>query len=202
MYKNGYSLSVACQCQTLNCNISACLFQRYILSSFVWSPDNTMNSELTSAVDSAENTPLYPRSSRRLSGVVHTLHDVIAALVACIGAMSMGFCLGYSSPVLHDKHLSTLLNSKDRQTWFGSLLTVGAMVGGPLGAALVGRLGRKTTLILCNVPLVVGWFLIIYATNLILLYAGRSVFVCFIWHSCLMTNIHVWETESSSWFDK
>jgi len=50
------------------------------------------------------------------------------------------------------------------------------MVGGPLGALLVGLLGRKTTLILCNVPLTVGWFFIIYATNIVLLYTGRSVF--------------------------
>lgn len=134
--------------------------------------------ELPSTVDSSEETPLYPRNAkhglrRSVVELVGRSHDIVAALIACVGAMSMGFSLGYSSPALQDEHLSQLLNTHERRSWFGSLVTVGAMFGGPLGAMLAGRLGRKTTLILCNVPLVVGWFLIIYATNVVLLYAGR-----------------------------
>jgi len=137
-----------------------------------------INAELTPTVDSAEDTPLYPRNGRQswtrsLADRVARSRDIIVALIACVGAMSMGFSLGYSSPALDDDDLKKLLNSHHSRSWFGSLVTVGAMVGGALGAMLVGLLGRKTTLILCNVPLAIGWFLIIYATNVVLLYTGR-----------------------------
>lgn len=136
-----------------------------------------VNAELSSALDAAEDTPLYPRngqpSLRSLANVVRGSSDVIASIIACLGAISMGFSLGYSSPALQDDYIKSLLDNDVRRSWFGSLVTVGAMFGGPLGAVLVGLLGRKTTLILCNVPLAVGWFFIIYATNVVLLYTGR-----------------------------
>jgi len=137
-----------------------------------------INSELRPTLDSTEETPLYPHETeqsltRFLVHLVRRWRDTIASLIACVGAMSMGFSLGYSSPALEDLYIKKLLNSAERRSWFGSLVTVGAMVGAPLGAALVGRLGRKSTLILCNVPLAIGWFLIIYATNVVLLYTGR-----------------------------
>ena len=140
----------------------------------------TINSDMASTLDSAEDTPLYPHSARSsvtryVADVIGRSRDALVAIIACVGAMSMGFSLGYSSPALQDKHLAKLVNGTVRESWFGSLVTVGAMAGGPLGAMLVGRLGRKATLILCNVPLVVGWFLIIYATNIVLLYTGRYV---------------------------
>ena len=138
-----------------------------------------INTELPSTVDSSEDIPLVPRDqqglARTLADLVRRSRDVMVALIACVGAMSMGFSLGYSSPALQDPELMKLVCTDTRRSWFGSLVTVGAMAGGPLAAMLVGRLGRKTTLILCNVPLAIGWFLIIYATSLVLLYAGRSV---------------------------
>lgn len=140
----------------------------------------SIHAELTPTLDSAsEDTPLYPHKSghgrlaQYMVDVASRSRDIIVSIIACLGAMSMGFSLGYSSPALEDKHLMKMLNTHHRRSWFGSLLTIGAMVGGPVGAVLVSRLGRKTTLILCNVPLAVGWFLIIYATNVVLLYTGR-----------------------------
>jgi len=135
-------------------------------------------SSAAALVDSveAEDTPLYPRrdsGAARPRSLAASTHDAVAALIACVGAMSMGFCLGYSSPALQDRQLKQILDTTARQSWFGSLLTVGAMAGGPLGALLAGHTGRKLTLIICNVPLVIGWFLIIYATNVVLLYTGR-----------------------------
>jgi len=150
-----------------------------------------INSDVASTVDSAEDTPLYPgRPSfrRSLAEVIRKSRDAVAGIIACVGAISMGFAMGYSSPALEDKHLAKLLNNTVRQSWFGSLVTVGAMAGGPLGAMLGGRLGRKATLILCNVPLVVGWFLIIYATNVVLLYTGRYARLCVV---CFMLSLDV-----------
>ena len=127
------------------------------------------------AIDLPEDVPLYPNDGRQRSFASRATEarDVIAATIACIGAMSMGFALGYSSPALTDPGLIKILPTKDYQSWFGSLVTLGAMLGGPIGAITVGRLGRKTTLMLCNIPLAIGWFLIIYGGDHVVLFCGR-----------------------------
>jgi len=129
--------------------------------------------QTTEPIDIPEDEPLNPTSSQRSSGSCQSARDVIAALIACIGAMSMGFTLGYSSPALRNFDLIKILDTEDRKSWFGSLVTLGAMVGGPIGALCVGLCGRKGTLMLSNVPMVIGWFLIIYAKGFVLLYCGR-----------------------------
>jgi len=77
---------------------------------------SSINAELS---DAAEDTPLHPsRSGRsRLQSLVEFFccrnsRDIIMALIACLGAMSMGFCLGYSSPALQDAYLMKLLNNE------------------------------------------------------------------------------------------
>ena len=138
----------------------------------------------TCTLESTQDTPLdhhdntRPASNgftrRSLADVISgPRRDSVVSVVACVGVVSVGLSLGYSSPALQDKHVTTLLSDTACQSWFGSLLIVGAMAGAPLGALLVGRLGRKPTLILGNLPLVVGWFLIIYAADAGFLYAGR-----------------------------
>jgi MFS family permease len=131
----------------------------------------------TERVDNPEDIPLYPTGgtgNRRLLGSCFSgARDVVAAVIACLGAMSMGFTLGYSSPALRNSSLINILGSDENKSWFGSLVTLGAMLGGPIGAICIERLGRKTTLMLCNVPLAVGWFLIIYASEFVILFCGR-----------------------------
>ena len=149
-----------------------------VIAGVRYSPAAMINPDTTSTPVSTEDSPLYPgngrpSSRRSLADIILGSRDAIASVIACVGVMSVGFSLGYSSPALQDEHLAELLNDTARQSWFGSLLTVGAMAGGPLGAMFAGLLGRKATLILCNVPLVLGWFLIICAINVVFIYAGR-----------------------------
>jgi len=134
--------------------------------------------ELPPTINSAEDAPLLPRSDRRslrrtAVDLVARSRDIIVAIIACLGAMSIGFVVGYSSPALEDDYIKHLLLGPVGRSWFGSLIMVGAIIGGPLGGAFAGRLGRKTTLMLCNVSFAVGWFLIIYATHDAILYTGR-----------------------------
>ena len=142
---------------------------------------DTMDSINSPAIEQPEDIPLYPGSSqfgrRPFLSIFRQSRDVLASIIACIGAMSMGFSLGYSSPVLRQgTAIFDILDSEENQSWFGSLLPLGAMVGGPFGAVIVNRLGRKLSLIVANVPLAVGWFMIIFGSNVALLLCGRSVF--------------------------
>ncbi|XP_043844904.1 solute carrier family 2, facilitated glucose transporter member 8 isoform X2 [Dromiciops gliroides] len=100
----------------------------------------------------------------------------LAAFAATLGPLSFGFVLGYSSPAIPSLRKTgpeTLQLDDDQSSWFGSIVTLGAAVGGVLGGWLVDKTGRKLTLMLCTVPYVVGFNLVIGAQNVWMLYGGR-----------------------------
>ncbi|XP_060927990.1 solute carrier family 2, facilitated glucose transporter member 8 isoform X1 [Limanda limanda] len=100
----------------------------------------------------------------------------LATFASVLGPMSFGFVLGYSSPALPE-----LMQTSDprlrldavQASWFGSIVTVGAAVGGLLGGWMVERIGRKLSLMFCSLPFVFGFTIIIAAQNVWMLYAGR-----------------------------
>ena len=75
------------------------------------------------------------------------------------------------SPALLDKDLQQLLG--DKSSWFASLIAIGAVIGGPIGGMFVGKMGRKRTLLASNLPLGVGWFLIIFGNEIWFVLCGR-----------------------------
>ncbi|XP_073455617.1 solute carrier family 2, facilitated glucose transporter member 8 isoform X1 [Aquarana catesbeiana] len=102
----------------------------------------------------------------------------LATLAAVLGPLSFGFVLGFSSPAISDlKHADDprLILDKGTASWFGSIVTIGAAVGGLFGGWMVDRLGRKVTLMICSIPFVLGFTLIISAQNVWMLLGGRLV---------------------------
>ncbi|KAK2154100.1 hypothetical protein LSH36_276g00007 [Paralvinella palmiformis] len=99
--------------------------------------------------------------------------QIFATLVTCMASLSIGFALGFSSPTIKELQDSSLLNSPDQVSWYGSLMTVGAIAGGPIAGLLVEKVGRKTTLMMANVPFSGGWILIVCANNYVMLFCGR-----------------------------
>ncbi|KAM4647401.1 solute carrier family 2, facilitated glucose transporter member 8 isoform 3-T3 [Amazona ochrocephala] len=102
----------------------------------------------------------------------------VAAFAAVLGPLSFGFVLGYSSPVIPELRKigdPELRLDSDQASWFGSIVTLGAAAGGILGGYLVDKVGRKLTLMLCSVPYVFGFTVIISARNVWMLYLGRML---------------------------
>ncbi|XP_017283267.1 solute carrier family 2, facilitated glucose transporter member 8 [Kryptolebias marmoratus] len=100
----------------------------------------------------------------------------LATLASVLGPMSFGFVLGYSSPAIPElKKISNphLRLDDDQASWFGSIVTLGAAVGGLLGGWMVEKIGRKLSLMLCALPFVFGFTIIIAAQNVWMFYAGR-----------------------------
>lgn len=100
----------------------------------------------------------------------------LATFAAVLGPLSFGFVLGYSSPVipeLREINDPTLRLDSSQASWFGSVVTLGAAAGGILGGYLVDRVGRKLSLMLCSIPYVSGYVVIISAQNVWMLYFGR-----------------------------
>ncbi|CAJ1069679.1 solute carrier family 2%2C facilitated glucose transporter member 8 [Xyrichtys novacula] len=100
----------------------------------------------------------------------------LATLASVLGPMSFGFVLGYSSPAIPE--LTRISDPRlrlddDQASWFGSIVTIGAAVGGLLGGWMVEKIGRKLSLMFCSLPYVFGFTVIIAAQNVWMLYIGR-----------------------------
>ncbi|NXD88216.1 GTR8 protein, partial [Halcyon senegalensis] len=102
----------------------------------------------------------------------------LATFAAVLGPLSFGFVLGYSSPVIPElKKISDpkLRLDSSQASWFGSIVTLGAAAGGILGGYLVDKVGRKLSLMLCSIPYIFGYIVIICAQNVWMLYFGRML---------------------------
>ncbi|XP_072908749.1 solute carrier family 2, facilitated glucose transporter member 8 isoform X1 [Hemitrygon akajei] len=102
----------------------------------------------------------------------------LATFAAVLGPLSFGFVLGYSSPAIPELESDVnpdLKLDSTQASWFGSLVTIGAAVGGIVGGWLVDKLGRKLSLMLCGLPFIIGFTVIVGARNIWMLYAGRIV---------------------------
>ncbi|XP_075435104.1 solute carrier family 2, facilitated glucose transporter member 8 isoform X1 [Ascaphus truei] len=100
----------------------------------------------------------------------------LATFAAVLGPLSFGFVLGYSSPAisyLKNADNPSLILDKNAASWFGSVVTIGAAAGGIFGGWIVDRIGRKLSLMMCSVPFVFGFAIIICAQNVWMLYIGR-----------------------------
>ncbi|KAK6312948.1 hypothetical protein J4Q44_G00162950 [Coregonus suidteri] len=100
----------------------------------------------------------------------------LASFAAVLGPLSFGFVLGYSSPAIPE--LSTITDLRlrlddDEASWFGSIVTIGAAIGGLLGGWMVDKIGRKLSLMFCSIPYIFGFTIIIAAQNVWMLYLGR-----------------------------
>ncbi|KFO11032.1 Solute carrier family 2, facilitated glucose transporter member 8, partial [Balearica regulorum gibbericeps] len=100
----------------------------------------------------------------------------LATFAAVLGPLSFGFVLGYSSPVIPELRQINdpkLRLDSSQASWFGVVVTLGAAAGGILGGYLVDKVGRKLSLMLCSIPYVFGYVVIISAQNVWMLYLGR-----------------------------
>ena len=84
--------------------------------------------------------------------------------------MAMGMNLGWSSPVqpqlvFNATDQDHLVRDADEWSWVASLLTLGALVGALFTGSVIDWIGRKTGLILDALPFIIGWILIIAASN-------------------------------------
>lgn len=105
--------------------------------------------------------------------------QVLASVSVSLGNMIIGLISAYTSPALASmsSENSTLHIKIDGEeaSWIGSLMPLGALIGGIIGGALIEKLGRKKTSIITAVPFIFTWILIAFATNIWMVYASRAI---------------------------
>ena len=120
----------------------------------------------------SENVPLFNDLSKSNVGHVSrttkwktALQTVYFSLVACIGGLSFGLTVVFSSPLLDDLMKSNLTQWKEGfstdecayQVLIGPISPIAAVAGGLLSAPLTAVTGLVTGMILTAVVYVSGW---------------------------------------------
>ena len=101
----------------------------------------------------------------------------VAGLAAAGGALVTGTALGWSAPAgsrLVDEEQYFPI-SRTQFDWVASVFTLGAAISClPIGF-LMKKFGRKWTMLSLALPFMIGWLLVIWAQNFVMLLIGRFV---------------------------
>ncbi|KOC68300.1 Facilitated trehalose transporter Tret1 [Habropoda laboriosa] len=110
-----------------------------------------------------------------------TLLQYVAAAAANLCCVSAGAMLAWTSPIkaklqdsLDDNPLGVKITD-DENSWIGSLVAVGAMIGSFIAGYMAERWGRKKTLLAAVIPFTLGWILVASAKVVFQLYVARII---------------------------
>jgi len=102
---------------------------------------------------------------------------VASTAVAVTGSFEFGISVGYSSPsqpgIMRDLDLSLAEYSV-----FGSILTIGAMLGAIVSGAVADCVGRRCTMAISDLLCILGYLLITFSQNFWWLDIGRVSIGC------------------------
>jgi len=87
--------------------------------------------------------------------------------IATIGGFIAGTALGWTAPAgpMMENNQYSFVISIESLAWIGACMPLGAMLGCPVTAGLVDKLGRKNMMIMLCIPTLVGWAMMIWAES-------------------------------------
>ncbi|XP_059474208.1 solute carrier family 2, facilitated glucose transporter member 8-like isoform X2 [Neocloeon triangulifer] len=132
-------------------------------------------------------------SSLRVTAV-----QILVTLGASLSMLSPGMALGFSAVALPQLTVEGIPNKIDPfneniASWFASISNIATPVGCLLSAWTLERVGRKFTLVLLNVPCMVGWVFLATSNTLWGLFVGRICTGLAIGLASAVTNVYLAE---------
>ncbi|XP_013176225.1 PREDICTED: facilitated trehalose transporter Tret1-like [Papilio xuthus] len=103
--------------------------------------------------------------------------EYVAALSATLITAAAGTTVGWTSPtlpLLMDKD-SPIQTTADQSSWIASLMILCSAVSPIPASYLADRIGTKKTLLLAAIPYIVGWILVMLASNVPTIYVSRLI---------------------------
>ncbi|XP_071703616.1 sugar transporter ERD6-like 16 isoform X2 [Rutidosis leptorrhynchoides] len=97
---------------------------------------------------------------------------LISTAVAVCGSLEFGSCVGYSAPVQSDISIDLNLSVAE-YSLFGSIVTIGAMIGAITSGRIADTIGRKGAMALSAIFCIAGWLAIFFTMGSVLLDMGR-----------------------------
>lgn len=105
------------------------------------------------------------------------VRQVLAALVAQLGTINTGMTFGFSAialPQLQEANSTIpIVQGSSEESWIASMSSIGTPVGCLLSGYMMDMFGRKRSLIITEIPALLGWILIATAVDIRMIYAGR-----------------------------
>lgn len=103
--------------------------------------------------------------------------QIIVAMGSICGSMTAGMTSGYSAVLLPQlqSNTSEIRISESTATWIASMAVLPMALGCLLGGVLMEQYGRKVAHLILSVPFAIGWLLIGFANNLVVLLVGRFI---------------------------
>ncbi|KAH7945980.1 hypothetical protein HPB49_018666 [Dermacentor silvarum] len=92
--------------------------------------------------------------------------------ITYLASLSSGLSIAYSSPALPSIRKVMQFSEAD-SGWFGSLVMLGAVIGGLSGGRQANAIGRRNTLIASSIWFLVGWLWLALGTPKAALFVGR-----------------------------
>uniref|UniRef100_A0A8D8S3C8 Facilitated trehalose transporter Tret1 n=1 Tax=Cacopsylla melanoneura TaxID=428564 RepID=A0A8D8S3C8_9HEMI len=128
--------------------------------------DNTA----TNMLQKEPPTPSQPEGKK--------FNQYMAAVIAALGAVSIGTALAWTSPVESMiKHPNTTILSAPvdnaQASLIGSLINIGAIFGALPAGFFADKFGRKPVILAFCIPFILGWVLILFAQNVLWLFIAR-----------------------------
>ncbi|XP_025199002.1 facilitated trehalose transporter Tret1-like [Melanaphis sacchari] len=142
------------------------------------SAENIMGSKLMISVKMPnKDEPLLKEDTPELTKPTKgsSLKQILVALSANWGTINTGLVFGYTAVSL--PHLmmvgSRIPINRNQASWIASVSTIGTPCGCILASYFTDLLGRKKTLIVLQLPAIVGWLMVGSATSVQWIYIGR-----------------------------
>lgn len=105
------------------------------------------------------------------------VRQVLASLVAQLGTINTGMVFGFSAIALPQLQESTskipITEGSAEESWIASMSSIGTPIGCLASGYMMDMFGRKRSLIITEIPALLGWILIAFATDIQMIYAGR-----------------------------
>ncbi|XP_048507017.1 facilitated trehalose transporter Tret1-like [Athalia rosae] len=128
------------------------------------------------------------------------LYQYLATLVAGLAAFQVGMIIGWTSPVLPYlmSEESFITVNTEQSSWIGSLLAFGSVLGALPAGNIADYLGRHRSILIFNFPFLASWLLIIFSTNLWLIYAARLLGGIGCGGNCVLILMYIGEIAEPS----